>query len=60
MMHKVLVNRIKSALNNRGQGMTEYILILCLIALAVMASLTPVGKTLADKFVEFTAVINSS
>jgi Flp pilus assembly pilin Flp len=60
MTHKALLYRIKSAFNNIGQGMVEYILILGLIALAVIASLTPLGKTLADKFTEFTAVISGS
>jgi Flp pilus assembly pilin Flp len=60
MTHKALLNRIKSAFNNNGQGMVEYILILGLIALAVITSLTPVGKNLADKFTEFATAISSS
>ena len=60
MMHRGLVKIIKCVLSNKGQGLTEYILILGLIALAVIASLTPLGKTLADKFTEFTAAISGS
>jgi Flp pilus assembly pilin Flp len=60
MMHKTLVKRIITALNNKGQGMTEYILILGLIVLAVITSLTPIGKTLVDKFLDFAVAIKSS
>lgn len=60
MTHKTLVNRIKCVFNNIGQGMVEYILILGLIAIAVIASLTPVGKIVADKFTEFAVAISGS
>jgi len=35
-----------------GQGMAEYALILALIAVVVIAALTPLGKSLSDKFTE--------
>lgn len=60
MAYKALVNKVKYILNNKGQGMTEYVLILGLIALAVIASLAPFGQIIADKFSDFTAIINNS
>jgi Flp pilus assembly pilin Flp len=51
---------IKDALNNRGQSMVEYVLILGLIVLAVIASLSPFGEILEVKLTEFAeAIINS-
>ena len=59
MTHKVLANKINSLQNNRGQALAEYILIIGLIALAAIASFTPLGKILSDKFIEFAAKISS-
>lgn len=60
MTHKALVNTLKRVLNNKGQSMTEYIIVLGLIALVVIASLTPLEKILTDKFTEFAAAISGS
>jgi Flp pilus assembly pilin Flp len=60
MMDRILANKINRTLNNKGQGMVEYVLILALIALAVVASLPPIGKALVDKCKEFAAIISSS
>lgn len=60
MTHKVIINRINTLLKEDGQGMIEYVLIIGFIALAVIASLTPMGKTLAVKFTEFTAAISGN
>jgi Flp pilus assembly pilin Flp len=55
-----LMKAIKDALNNRGQSMVEYVLILGLIVLAVIASLSPFGEILEVKLTEFAeAIINS-
>lgn len=40
--------------NKKGQGMVEYVLIIALIAIIVMAALSPLGKAVADKFTEVT------
>jgi Flp pilus assembly pilin Flp len=56
MAHEI-VGKLKTVLNNKGQGLLEYILILGFIALVVAASLTSVGITLAGKFAEFTAAM---
>ena len=37
-----------------GQGMVEYALIIALIAIVVMAALSPLGEKVADKFGEIT------
>jgi Flp pilus assembly pilin Flp len=60
MTHKALVNTLKHVFNNKGQSMTEYILVIGLIALAVIASLPPLEKILIDKFTEFAAAISTS
>jgi Flp pilus assembly pilin Flp len=60
MTHKDLVKKIKNVFNNNGQGMVEYILIIGLIALTIIASLNPIGRVLTDKFTEFAAEISST
>lgn len=40
----------KLVVDERGQGMAEYGLILALIAVVVMAALSPLGTAIADKF----------
>jgi Flp pilus assembly pilin Flp len=59
MTHKKIANKLKNIFNNNGQGMVEYILIIAFIALAILASLAPMGKILADKFTEFAAKVGS-
>lgn len=60
MTHKALVIKIAKVLNNKGQGMTEYILVISLIALAVVSLWPPLAKSLIDKFTQFAAAISSS
>jgi Flp pilus assembly pilin Flp len=60
MTHRALGNTLKSVLNNKGQSMAEYILVIGLIALAVIVSLPPLQKTLIDKFTEIAAAISTS
>lgn len=60
MTHEIMVNRLKRIFTNRGQGMIEYILILGVLALAVIASLSPIGIVLAQKFTEFAEAISNS
>ncbi|OGO78090.1 MAG: hypothetical protein A2Y23_15530 [Clostridiales bacterium GWB2_37_7] len=60
MTQIVIMNTAKNLLNKKGQSMIEYVLILAFIALAVIASLTPLGNILANKFTEFAANISGS
>ncbi|MGI5922034.1 MAG: Flp family type IVb pilin [Syntrophomonadaceae bacterium] len=48
-----MMKRIKEFLvEEKGQGMAEYGLILALIACVVMVALTPLGTSIKDKFNE--------
>jgi Flp pilus assembly pilin Flp len=58
-MTHIALNKIKNILTNKGQGMLEYVLIIGLIAIAVIASFPPLGKILADKFTSFVAALSS-
>lgn len=55
--HKILTKFVGYLQDKRGQALTEYILILSLIALIVLTSLTPLGSALAIKYTEITAEI---
>lgn len=57
MTHTALY-KIINMLTNKGQSMLEYVLIVGLIAMIVLASLSPVGKILADKFTSFVTAIS--
>lgn len=46
--------------NKRGQGMTEYVLILGFLVLAVISSLTPIGPEVAKKFTQMAVLINGA
>jgi len=48
-------NMMSNLKNKRGQGMVEYVLIIALIAIIVMAALSPLGTIIATKFGEVTA-----
>ncbi len=44
--------------NNKGQGLTEYVLIITFIALVVIAGLTPVGTAVSAKFTEMVSILS--
>lgn len=41
--------------DTKGQGMTEYALIIVAIALVVFVALTPVGNVVSNVFIQLTA-----
>ncbi|MDP4092185.1 MAG: Flp family type IVb pilin [Bacillota bacterium] len=55
-MKKYLKMIKKLSASSKGQGMVEYGLIIVLIAVVVIAALTPLGNTIAGVF---TSIVNS-
>lgn len=46
--------------DEQGQGFTEYALILGLVVVVALATLSPLGTTLREKFTEVTTRVASS
>ena len=52
------MERLRSLLSEeKAQGLTEYVMILALIAMIVMIALGPMGNAIAAKYVEITGAI---
>jgi len=52
------MERLRSLLSEeKAQGLTEYVMILALIAMVVMIALGPMGEAIAAKYVEITGAI---
>ncbi len=46
--------------NTKGQGMTEYVLLIAFIALIVVVALTPVGNAVGAKFTEIVTILSGT
>ena len=55
-----LLLKLRVLLDQRGQGMVEYALILVLVAIVVIATLTIMGTTISGKFTQITTGLNSA
>lgn len=53
-LYNMYFNMMSNLKNKKGQGMVEYVLIIALIAIIVMAALSPLGDAIAAKFKEVT------
>lgn len=52
MYYNMMSNLKDNLKNEKGQGMVEYVLIIALIAIIVMAALSPLGEQIKIKFNE--------
>lgn len=51
------LRNVRLALDQRGQGMVEYALILVLVAIVVIAGLTALGAAINGKFSQITSAL---
>lgn len=59
-LYNMWFNFKSNLMNNKGQGMVEYVLIIAFIAIVVMLAITPLGTAIADKFKEVTEKLKPS
>jgi pilus assembly protein Flp/PilA len=55
-----LLLKLRVLLDQRGQGMVEYALILVLVAIVVIVALTTMGTAISSKFGQITTGLNSA
>jgi pilus assembly protein Flp/PilA len=55
-----LLLKLRVLLDQRGQGMVEYALILVLVAIVVIVALTTMGTAISSKFSQITTGLNSA
>ena len=55
-----LLWKVRIRIEQRGQGMVEYALILVLVAVVVIIALGPLGTAIQGKFTQITTSINSA
>jgi pilus assembly protein Flp/PilA len=58
-LYNAYFNMMSNLKNKKGQGMVEYVLIIALIAIIVMAALSPLGTAVAAKFTEVTGELTT-
>ena len=59
IMFDVAVARLRALQSQRGQGMSEYALILVLVAIAVLVALGALGKQISSVFERITTALNA-
>jgi pilus assembly protein Flp/PilA len=59
-LYNMYFNMMSNLKNKKGQGMVEYVLIIALIAIIVMAALSPLGDQIAIKFNEVTTELGGT
>lgn len=58
ILFDVVVARLRALQSQRGQGMSEYALILVLVAVAVLVALGALGKQISSVFEKITTSLN--
>ena len=59
ILFDVAVARLRALQSQRGQGMSEYALILVLVAIAVLVALGALGKQISSVFERITTALNA-